>query len=399
MRCWAGVDVGLHTSVLVVVDVDGTPVVRTNFPMDGAGHLEALRTLRACAGHRRERLQVAIEDSTSPLTASLVAAGFTVMAVHGVTLARFRLGQSVARSKSDRGDALTLANIIRLQPGVHHPVPRDTPEVLALRARTRAYEGRRRQLHKLESRLWSYLNSYYAAALPCLHARTSRDMYAALKLAPTPGAARRLRPRRLSTALEEAGRHRLNEQAATEIITELRVPHPRQPLQLELAAGSCLLEQLTIIGVLEQSANRLHEEAMAAARSHSLWPIVESFPALGQITGARLLAELGDDPERFASTRGLLSLAGLAPVTRQSGTVSTVHRRRIYNRPLGRAFAAWALPLRSTSPAAKTWYDHRRAVGDRHNAAIRNMLGGYGRALHHCLLTGAEYDEERMLRG
>lgn len=184
MRPWSGIDVGLHTSVLVVVDASGAVLVRTTFAMDGVGQLEAVRALRACAGRRRDGLQVAIEDPTSPLSASLVAAGFTVIAVHGVTLARFRLGQSVARSKSDRGDALTLANIIRLQPGVHHPVPRDTPEVLALRTRTRAYEDRRRQLQKLERRLWSHLNSYYSAALPCLHARTSRDMYGATTQGP-----------------------------------------------------------------------------------------------------------------------------------------------------------------------------------------------------------------------
>lgn len=226
MRAFAGVDVGLQTSVLVVVDVTGGVLIRMTFAMDGQGHLEALRTLRACAGRRRDGLQVAVEDPTSPLSSCLVEAGFMVLAVHGVTLARFRLGQSVARSKSDRGDALTLANIIRLQPGVHHPVPRDTPAVLALRARTRAYEERRRQLRKLQAQLWSQLNRYYAAALPCLAARASRDMHAALTLAPTPAAALRLRPRRLAAALKQAGRHRLNEQAAAAIITELRVRHP-----------------------------------------------------------------------------------------------------------------------------------------------------------------------------
>lgn len=65
MRGWSGIDVGLHTSVLVVVDANGVVLVRMTFPMNGEGQLEALATLRACAGRRRERLPIAIEDPSS----------------------------------------------------------------------------------------------------------------------------------------------------------------------------------------------------------------------------------------------------------------------------------------------------------------------------------------------
>ena len=200
MRGWAGVDVGLRSCDVAVVDRHGAQQVRQRFPMDGMGHVQALRTLRAYAGQRRDQLTVAIEDPSSPLAVSLVAAGFHVIAVHGVTLARFRLGQSPSRTKSDRGDALALANIVRVQPGVHRPVARESPELLALRSLTRGYEQRRRLIRLLQRQMWSHLNRYYAAALPGLSGRNVRDMYAALELAPTPASARRLRPRRLAAS-------------------------------------------------------------------------------------------------------------------------------------------------------------------------------------------------------
>lgn len=154
MGGWAGVDAGVRSSELVVVDALGRVQVRQRFAMDGIGHLEALKTLRACSGRRR----------ASPLATTLIAAGFPVLAVHGITLARFRLGQAPSRTKSDQGDATALANIIRVQPDMHRPVPAESAELLALRVLTRAYEQRRRQQGIFERQMWSHLNRYYAAA-------------------------------------------------------------------------------------------------------------------------------------------------------------------------------------------------------------------------------------------
>lgn len=53
--------------------------------------------------------------------------------------------------------------------------------------------------------------------------------------------------------------------------------------------------------------------AMPAAR------IVEDVPGLGIVLGARILAEISDDPTRFLTASGLRSFAGTAPVTRASG--------------------------------------------------------------------------------
>ncbi|GAA3510982.1 transposase [Streptosporangium album] len=47
--------------------------------------------------------------------------------------------------------------------------------------------------------------------------------------------------------------------------------------------------------------------------------IITSFPGLADLTGARVLAEIGDDRDRFADARALKAYAGAAPITRASG--------------------------------------------------------------------------------
>lgn len=71
--------------------------------------------------------------------------------------------------------------------------------------------------------------------------------------------------------------------------------------------------------------------------AHPDHPIVTSFPGLAAITGARILAELGDDRERFATGRGLKACAGCAPIPKASSKTITVSHRVIKSRRLAAA--------------------------------------------------------------
>ncbi len=63
--------------------------------------------------------------------------------------------------------------------------------------------------------------------------------------------------------------------------------------------------------------------------THPDAPIITSQPGLGALTGARVLAEIGDDPTRLRTASGLRAFAGTAPVTRASGRSSYVKARKV----------------------------------------------------------------------
>lgn len=60
-----------------------------------------------------------------------------------------------------------------------------------------------------------------------------------------------------------------------------------------------------------------------------------------------------------------------------------------------RGLPIWAFAALSASPAARAFYDQRRAHGDRHAAALRRLFNRNLGQLHHCLQTRASYDETR----
>ncbi|MDW5325337.1 IS110 family transposase [Plantactinospora sp. KLBMP9567] len=103
--------------------------------------------------------------------------------------------------------------------------------------------------------------------------------------------------------------------------------------------------------------------------AHPLAEVLTSMPGIGVRTGARILLEVGDG-SAFASSGHLAAYAGLAPVTRRSGSsIRGEHPPKGGNKQLKRAFFLAAFAALA-DPASRTYYDRKRAEGKKHNAAL-----------------------------
>ena len=85
-------------------------------------------------------MPVAIETSRGLLVACLRATGRQVFAINPMAVSRYRDRHSVARKKSDPGDALVLANILRTDMAAHRPMPADSELVQAIAVLARAQQ-------------------------------------------------------------------------------------------------------------------------------------------------------------------------------------------------------------------------------------------------------------------
>ncbi len=121
--------------------------------------------------------------------------------------------------------------------------------------------------------------------------------------------------------------------------------------------------------------------------------IVRSQPGLGMVLGARVLAEFGDDPLRYASAKARKNYAGTSPITRQSGKKRAVMARYVHNDRLVDALCWQAFNALRTSPGARAYYDQLRARGAGHRAALRQLANRLVGILHGCLKTRTLYNE------
>ena len=383
-------DVGL-------VDADGRIVGKHRISDDVAGFALLLQLLTDAGDSAEDPIPVAIETSRGLLVACLRATGRPVYSINPKAVDRYRDRHSVARKKSDAGDALVLAHILRTDRAAHRPLPADSELAQAIAVLARAQQDAVWERTCAHNKLRSLLREYYPAILAAFADKRGGilrpEARAVLAAAPTPAAAAKLTTAQLRKLLTAAGRQRGIAPEAQRLQTVLRGEYLRHPPLVEDALGAQALALLRQLNTACTNADELAAEAVAHFDKHPDAEIITSLPGLGSLTGARVLAEIGDDRSRFADARSLKAYAGAAPVTRASGKSRTVMHRRVKNQRLAGVGYVWAFAALTASPGARAHYDRRRTTGDRHTAAQRNLFNRLLGCLHHCLDAHQIYDE------
>jgi transposase len=397
MDVYCGIDWAEDHHDIALADRDGKLLARRRISDDAAGLAGLLALLAEHGDSPEDPIPVAIETPRGLLVACLRATGRPVYPINPMSVARYRDRHSVAGRKSDHGDSVVLAGVLRTDLHAHRPLPADTELAQAIAVLARAQQDAiwdRTQAHnRLRSHLREYYPGFLAAFADTRGGITRPEARAVLAAAPTPADAAKLTLTQLRALLRKAGRSRGIDTEATRLRDTFRAGQMRQLPLVEAAMGR---QALALPGQLDAACAAAADLERAAVESFNLHPdagIITSFPGLGALTGARVLAEIGDDRSRFQDAKGLKAYAGAAPITRASGKTRSVTCRRIKNNRLNAAGYTWAFSALTASPGARAHYDRRKDAGDRHAAAQRNLFGRLLGCLWHCLTTGCEYDE------
>ena len=181
---------------------------------------------------------------------------------------------------------------------------------------------------------------------------------------------------------------------AERIQAVLRAQALRQPAVLAGAYAVTVRSTVAVITVCNSEIATLQGQVEAYFGRHPDVEIYRSQPGLGQILGARVLGEFGDDPHRYHDARARKNYAGTSPVTRASGKKKVVLARLARNDRLADALDQQAFCALTGSPGARAYYDTIRARGTGHHAALRQLGNRLVGILHGCLKTGRRYDED-----
>ena len=112
---FCGIDWAETHHDVAIIDDSGRLVAKKRIPDDPSGFAQLVELLAEAGDCAEHPVPVAIETPRGLLVSSLRATGRPVYAINALAVAR-RERHSVARSKSDHADAMTLANILRRCP-------------------------------------------------------------------------------------------------------------------------------------------------------------------------------------------------------------------------------------------------------------------------------------------
>lgn len=370
----------------------GDKLVARRLP-EGLEGIAALHAMVADHADDPSEVIVGIETERGLWVQALIAAGYEVYAINPLSVSRYRDRYNVAGAKSDPGDAKVLADLVRTDRHNHRPVAGDSDRADGLKVLARAHQNLIWDRTRHTNRLRNDLREFFPAALEAFESLSHPDAVAVLTKAPHPDRAQRLSIAQIRSALKRGGRQRNLDTRAAEIHQALRKPQLSAPPALTAAFAITTRALVEVIAGLNDTITELETELADHFEQHPDADIYLSLPGLGVTLGARVLAEFGDDPERYDSAKSRRNYAGTSPRTIASGTKRAVLARHARNRRLYDAIDQWAFCSLQTSPGCRTFYDQRRAAGDLHHQALRalgNHLVGY---LHGCLRTHSPYNE------
>ena len=202
-----------HHDVALVDDV-GTTVTKRRIDTGLAG-FTTLMALIAEHTDEPESVAVAIETDKNLIVTALQAAGLTVYAINPRAVARYRERSAQAGGKSDPGDAIVLANILRTDRQAHRALPRISEGGLAVKALARQHQEAIWARQLTVNRLRSALLEFYPNALKAFPVLTHKAALEILGAAPSPAHGLKLTHKRVVTLLQaqrtrepaRAGRH------------------------------------------------------------------------------------------------------------------------------------------------------------------------------------------------
>ncbi|WP_406411327.1 IS110 family transposase [Streptomyces sp. NBC_01614] len=362
---YLGLDVGKGEHHATAVNLAGKKVFDKPLPNNEPKLRELFDKLRAKHG-----TVLVVVDQPASIGALPLAvardAGCQVAYLPGLTMRRIA-DLYPGEAKTDARDAFVIADAARTMPHTLRTIDPDDETVAELAMIAGFDDDLAGESTRTANRLRGLLTQIHPSLERVLGPRIQHP--AVLRLLDQFGSPARIR---------KAGRRRL--------ITLIRPKAPRMAERLVEDIFTALDEQTVVVPGTDAAAlivpslatslqAVLEQRKLLAARieelleAHPLSQVLISMPGIGVRTAARILIDVGDG-SGFATAGHLAAYAGLAPVTRNSGSsIRGEHPSKRGNKQLKRAFYLAAFASLS-QPESRAYYDRKRREGKHHIAAV-----------------------------
>ena len=359
-----GIDIAKLKHAVLVLDEQGQIIVSAFSITNNRSGFEQLHQRLAALP---EPITIGLEATGHywwALFEYLTGIGYPVVVLNPLQVHAYRKS-GVRKCKSDRTDAFWIADLVRIGNG--RLLRTDTPGLLQLRELTRFRARLTEQIGDCKRKILGVLDRVFpesetlfsdvflrSSRTLLLEAVTAQD-FADFDLA------------ELTRLLRTASAGRFGDGKAQTIQAAAR-----QSVGITFLADAarvemrCLLEQ---IDLLETQRLRLDEtiaDLMAQLPQH-----ITSIPGIGPVTGAAILAEIGDI-HRFTEPEKLVAYSGIDVAVHQTGQFQSTQMHMSKRGSLHLRMALWqaaSVAIRY-DPDLAAYYQRKRAEGKHHNTVI-----------------------------
>jgi transposase len=364
---WAGIDAGKRTHHCVVIDSDGTVLLSMKVSNDETELLDLIATVIERSGGGEVCWATDLTDGGAALLIALLAAhGQQLLYIPG-RIVHHAAATYRGDGKTDAKDARIIAEQARMRTDLQ-PVRVATAIAVDLRLLTSHRLDVVHDRVRAINRLRATMLEYFPALERAFDYSKNKAALVVLSQYATPESLRRIGVARLAGWLRAPG-CRNSDGVAKAAVDAAHTQTTTLPAQ---AVGSALVTKLaaSITAIDEDLVSIDAQITQQVARDEHAANLV-TMPGFGPVLAATFFAQIGGGLDAFEDVDRLASVAGLAPVPRDSGRISgNLHRPRRFNRRLLRTCYLAALSSLKNSPSSRTFYDRKRAEGKSHKQAL-----------------------------
>ena len=386
---FTGIDWAAETHAVCVMDARGK--ITAEFTIEHSADGIALLVRRLARYGEAGVMPVAIERPDGRLVDLLLEAGHPVVPVSPNAIKTWRDGEVLSGAKSDARDAAVIAEYLRLRAHRLKAAAPYSDETLALRTAVRTRGDLVEMRVAATNQLSALLEAHWPGAKAVFADVESPVSLEFLTRYPTPASAAHLGEKRMAAFLVKHGYS--GRRPAAELLARLRAaPAGTGREALSEALRDVVLAAVGVLAALNAAVKSLDRSVAAHLGEHPDGKIFTSLPRSGQVNAAQVLAEWGDCRQAYDGPDSIAALAGVTPVTSQSGKHRDVHFRWACNKRFRAAVTTFADNSRHASPWAAKVYSDARARGKDHPHAVRILARAWIRVIWPCWLNGVPYD-------
>jgi transposase len=390
---YAGFDWAKDHHDVVIVDRQGQIVADFQIAHSGAGWQRWRDQLAALGAP----VAVAVETSQGVVVEQLLQSDVRVYPVSPSSAKRYRERKISSGNKTDRLDAWSLADALRVDGHGWKALAPEDPLIAELRLLCRDEVALIEERTALVNQLQSALREYYPAALEAFEDWTMPAAWAFVERFSTPQLLVAAGQRRWEKFLHT---HRLARPQTYEKRLEIfaRADQFASGQALTRAKSRLALACVRLLRTLQNQLDEYRAQIEKLFAEHPDHDLFGSLPGAGPKLAPRLLGEVGSDRTRFSDAAGLQCLAGTAPVSYQSGQIHKVYLRLHCNKALRHCVHLWANESRRSSSWAAVYYAQLRKRGQSHARALRCLGQRWLKILWKMWQTCTVYDPELHTR-
>jgi len=338
---------------------------------------------------------VALETKHGLLVHDLLHSGYMVYALNPKAVNRYKDRLRASSSKDDKFDAKTMANILRTDRHLHRPLQLCADDYRLLERLCKDLKDVVYDITRLDNRLLDCLKEWYPAVLG-VFGHDSGIFLELITEYPTSADIEQLTQEQFNHFLKK---HKYSVPAkAQEAYNQLTRRTPKAD-PVAIAAGKlkvkALVEQLRVLYATRKEYERQIKNLLDTLPEAD---IISSLPGVGKRLTPEITAMFGpnmkDAPKRFEQAKEILDLAGISPVTKQSGKFKVVLFRFSCDRNMRCITRNWAGASIKESRWAKAFYDWHRKQLESHETILRKLAGKWIKIAFHLWKTGESYSEE-----